>query len=123
MAFGKVVADGVDVGLRHVAGDGPHLGPRGTQSLPKGRQGLGAFAVPHEHNRAAAKVEDQGKVAMAFADGQLVDGDLLEVLELRLGAAPPMSPTLPAPVAPMSEPLPTPLPANPRPSQNCPSRD
>ena len=49
-----------------------------------GGQGLGAFAVADEDHGAGAQVEDQREVAVPLADGHLVDGDFLEVLELGL---------------------------------------
>ncbi len=37
------------------------------------------------HHRTSFQVQDQRHVTVTFAHGNLVDGDLLEVLELRLG--------------------------------------
>ena len=63
------------------------LAVRRPQALPERLQGLGALAVADEDHRAAAQVQDHGQVAMPLADGDLVDGDLLELLQLGLAEA------------------------------------
>jgi hypothetical protein len=55
-----------DIGLRHVEGDG-------------------SFAVADEDDDAAFEVEHHGEVAVPLADGDLVDGQQAQMLELGLG--------------------------------------
>jgi hypothetical protein len=82
--LGKILGDGQDVGLRHVEGDRFDLRSRRTQAAPEGIQGVGAFAVADEDDGAALEIEHHGEVAMSFADGDLVDGQQTQVLELGL---------------------------------------
>src|SRR5713101_4708441 len=84
---GKVVAYGPDVGGRHVGGDRDDLGPRPTQPPPKRLQGLDAFAVADENHSPRAEVEDHRQVMMPLADGDLIDGDFLEFVQLGLAKA------------------------------------
>ena len=63
------------------------LGPGPAQPLPEGLQGLHAFAVADEHHGAAEQVEHHGEVVMALADGDFIDGDLLELVQLGLAEA------------------------------------
>ena len=84
---GQVVAHGPDVGGRHVGGHGLDLGPGAPQPLPEGFQGVDAFAVADEHDGAGEQIEHHGQVAMSLADGDLIDGDLLELVQLGLAEA------------------------------------
>ena len=86
--LGEVVTHGPNVGLGHVGRDSPHLGPRTTQPLPKWLQGLGSLAVAHEHDGAGDEVQHHREIVMPLADRDLVDGDLLELGELRLAESP-----------------------------------
>ena len=63
------------------------FGPAGPQPLPERLQGVGPLAVADEHHRAAVQVQHDRQVAVALADGDLVDGDVPQVLELGLGIA------------------------------------
>jgi len=42
---------------------------------------------PDEHHRPGQQVEHHGQVVMPLADGDLVDGDLLELVQLGLAEA------------------------------------
>ena len=59
-----------------------------TQPLPEGFQSIPAFAVADEHDRAGEQVEDDGQVAVALADVDFIDGDLLELMQLGLAEFP-----------------------------------
>ena len=83
----QVLADGEDVGRRHVGGDGLDRGVRGFQAFPEGNQGVGAFALADEDHGPANEVEHDGEVAVAVADGDFVDGEALEPLEFGLAEA------------------------------------
>ena len=63
------------------------LALRPPQPLPEGLQRVSPLAVADEDHRTAFKVQDDRQVAMALGDGDFVDGDLAEVLELGLGVA------------------------------------
>lgn len=82
--FSEILAHGPDIGGGHVGGNGLDLGVRAPQSLPEGLQGVHALAVTDENHGAGEKIEDNGQVAMALADVDFVDGDLLEVVQLGL---------------------------------------
>jgi hypothetical protein len=83
----KVLLDRQNVGLRHVEGDGFDLRSRRTQAPPERLQGLGSLAVADEDDGAAFEVEHHGEVAMPLADGDLVDAQETQMLELGLGEA------------------------------------
>jgi len=84
----QVRRHGVDVGRRHVGGHGLDLGPTGAEPPPESQQRITAFSPAHVENRAAFEVQDDGHVLVALAGGNLVDGDLLDVLEPRLVESP-----------------------------------
>ena len=73
--------------MRHVGGHGLDLGPGTTQPLPERLQGLDAFAVADEHHGPGEQIEDHGQVAVPLADGDFIDGDLLELVQLGLAEA------------------------------------
>src|SRR5207244_9001620 len=75
----------VDVGGAHVGGDGLDLGPGPPQPPPEGRQGVPALAPADMDHRPALQIQHDGQVAVPPADGDFVDGELPEVLQL--GAA------------------------------------
>ena len=83
----QVVPHGPDVSRGHVGGDGGDPGPRPPQAFPEGFQGLHALAVADEHHGAGQQVEDHGEVMTPLADGDFVDGDLLELVQLGLAEA------------------------------------
>jgi hypothetical protein len=83
-AQGQVLADGLDVSHRHVRGHRADFRPAGAQASPERVQGRRALAFAHEDHGAADQVQHYGQVAMPFGDGNLVDGDLLELMELGL---------------------------------------
>jgi hypothetical protein len=58
-----------------------------TEPLPKGLQRFGPLAIADEHHRSAVQVQDHRQVAVPLGDGDLVDGEVAQVLELGLGEA------------------------------------
>ncbi len=85
---GKVVADGPDVGLAHVGGHGPDLGPRRPQPPPEWLQGLDSLAIADKNHSPGNKVQDHREVIVSFANGDLVNGDLLQLPQLRCAKPP-----------------------------------
>ncbi len=85
--FGQVVTHRADVRLRHVGGHGDDLGAGATQALPQRLEGSDAFAVADEDDGAADQVEHHGQVAVSLADGDFIDGELLELVQLGLAEA------------------------------------
>ena len=85
--FGQVPSDGEGVGGGHVGGDGFDLGVGLSQAFPEGDQGVGAFSLADEDDGAAEEIEDDGEVAVAVADGDLVDGEASEFLEFGFAEA------------------------------------
>ena len=79
--LGQVPGDGLDVRLRPIGGHGLDLRPRAPQTPPERVQGLRTLALSHKHDGSAREVQDHGDVAVPLADGDLVDGDLLQRLE------------------------------------------
>ena len=49
---------------------------------PERLQGFGAFALAHKDHRSTLQVQDYGQIAVPFADADLVDGDLPELMQL-----------------------------------------
>ena len=80
----QVVAHRPDVGRRHVRGHRFDLGPRPPQPPPERLEGIDTLAVADKHHRSGEQVQHHRQVAMALADGDLVDGDLLELVQLGL---------------------------------------
>ena len=74
---------GVDVRRRHVGGHGLDPGPAATQAFPEILQGIPSLSIPDVNHRPRFQVQDHGQVAMAFANGNLVDGDLSQVFQFR----------------------------------------
>ena len=66
----EVFAYRFDVGFGHVGGDGFDLGVRSAKSLPERFEGVSAFAVANDDDRAGDEIEDNGEVAVA---GMAVD--------------------------------------------------
>jgi len=60
----------------------------GAEPPPKRRQRITAFPLAHVENRSAFEVHDDGYVLVPLAGGNLVDGDLLDVFQPRLGEPP-----------------------------------
>ena len=84
----QVFADGKDVSGRHVGGDGLTIFAWAFFSRSqKGSQGLGALAAADEDDRSGVQIEHDGEIAVAVADGDFIDGDALDALELRLAEA------------------------------------
>ena len=54
---------------------------------PEGIQSFSAFAVAHEDHGPAFQVQNHGQIAVSFADTDFIDGDLLELVQLRAGKA------------------------------------
>lgn len=50
------------------------------ESLPKGFQGVGAFAVSHKDHGPAFQVQNYGQITMPLGHRDLINGDLLELL-------------------------------------------
>jgi hypothetical protein len=64
-------------------------GGAGTpQPRPERRQGLDALAVADEDDGAAQQIQHHGDGVVPLADGDLVDGDLLVLVQLGLAEAP-----------------------------------
>src|SRR5262249_57948935 len=63
-------------------------GPAWPQPLPEGLQRVAALAVADEDHGAAVEVHHHGEVAVPPGRGDLVDGDVPQVLELGLGESP-----------------------------------
>src|SRR5579863_1263689 len=85
--FGQVVTHRTDVRLRHVGGHGDDSGASPTQPPPERFEGIDPFSVTYEDDGAADQVEHHGQVAVPLADGDFVDGDLLELVPMRLSEA------------------------------------
>jgi len=85
--LGDIVADGADVSLGHVGGDGLDLGMGATQPFEEDVQGFRPFAIADEHHRAGEEIEHDGEIMMSLADVDLVDGDLLEFVQLGFAEA------------------------------------
>jgi len=68
LGLGQPLADGLDVGLRHVHGHGLNLSPRSPQTLPKRLQGLAAFALADEYHRAALQIQDHRQIVAVLPD-------------------------------------------------------
>jgi hypothetical protein len=77
----QVFAHGPDISGRHVGGDRLDLGVRAAPAFPERFQSIAALAVADKDDRAGEQIQDDGQVAMAFADVDLIKGDLLEVVE------------------------------------------
>ena len=73
---------GTDIGWRHVGGHRLEAHFLTFEPSPERLQGLGAFAVADEDHGPAFQVQDHRQVAVPFADGDFVDGDLLELVQL-----------------------------------------
>src|SRR5579862_54981 len=84
----EVFANGPDVRLGHVGGDGLDLGVCPPQTPPERRERLHAFALADEDDRTGFQVEYDGQIAVPFADVDLVNGDLLELVQLGLAETP-----------------------------------
>ena len=87
-ALGRLVRTACLIPPRHVHGHRLDLGPAGPQPLPERLQRIGPLAIADEDHRPALQVHDHRQVAVPLGDGDLVDGDGPEVLELGLGEAP-----------------------------------
>ena len=79
---------GINVGRRHICGNGLDVRPTGTQAFPEGNQRISAFSVADKDDGTAFQVQDEGDIAMSFADGNLINGDLSQVLQLRFAERP-----------------------------------
>ena len=90
----QMLAHRPDVGPAHVGGHGLHLGMGRPQPPPERGQGLDALAIADEDHGPAVQVEHHREVAVPLADGDLVDGDLPEVLQLGLAETPLQMPLL-----------------------------
>src|SRR3954454_10206478 len=86
--LGQVVTHGPEVGGRHIGRHRLDPGPSPAQAFPEAFQGFDAFAVADEHHGAAVEVEHHGDVAMSLADGDFIDGDLFELVQLGFAEAP-----------------------------------
>src|SRR6266478_5514897 len=80
----EVVAHRTDVRWGHIGRDGLDLGARSSQALPEGIESIGAFAIPHEHDRAGEQIEHDGQVLVPLTNVDFIDGDLFELMELGL---------------------------------------
>ena len=80
--IGQMGSHGVDVRGRHIGGDGLDLRAATTQAFPEIYQGIPAFPMPHVDHHSRFEVQDNSQVTMAFANGNLVDGDLPQVFQL-----------------------------------------
>src|ERR1700683_2484373 len=85
--LGQVIAYGSDVGGRHIGGHGLDLGPGAAHAFPEGFQGFYAFAVADEDDDAAEQIEYHGEVTMALADGNFINGNLLELMQFGFAKA------------------------------------
>ena len=63
-----------------------HLLP--FESRPERLQGFGAFALADFDHRPYLQVQDDDQIAVSLADADLIDGDLLEIVQLGTGKAP-----------------------------------
>ena len=54
------------------------------EPVPEGFSGVGVFALADKDDGTAHEIEDDGEVAMAVADGDFIDGDVLEMFEFGL---------------------------------------
>src|SRR5437899_1253016 len=79
---GQSPGDGVDVGRTHVRGHGLDLSPTASQPLPEGFQGVCSLAPADVDDGPAFQVQDNRQVAVAVADGDFVDGNLSQLLQL-----------------------------------------
>ncbi len=79
---GQIRLDRTDIRRRHVDGHRFDLGPAALQAFPEGFQGFDALAVSHEHHRPRVQVQDHRQVTLPPADGDFIDGDLPQVVEL-----------------------------------------
>src|SRR6516165_1778523 len=75
------------IGWRHVHRDRLDLRSGPSQPLPEWFQRVSSLAVADEDHSTALEVQNDCHVAVALSDGNLVDGDLMEVLQLGLGVA------------------------------------
>ncbi len=73
------------VGCRYVHGHYLDLGSAGLELLPERLQGVARLAVTNENHCPGLEIQDEGQIAMSLADGDFVDGDVSQVLQLGLG--------------------------------------
>src|SRR5665213_844234 len=73
---------GGHVSRRHVRGHRFDLRARRAHALPKGRQRVAPFAFADMDHRTAFQVQNHRQVAMSLTDGDFVDRDPPQVLEL-----------------------------------------
>jgi hypothetical protein len=78
--LGKVSQDGSDIGRGQVGGHGfdVHLLP--SEDFPEPFQSFGTFALADINDGTTFQVKHDGQVAMAFANGDFIDGDLLKFM-------------------------------------------
>src|SRR5512135_1714756 len=85
--LGQMGRDRLAVGRRHVHRHRLDLRLAALEPLPEGLQCLGPLAVADEDHRSAVQVQDDGQGAVPLGDGDLVDGESAQVLELGPGEA------------------------------------
>ena len=78
-ARGRVELDRLQIGGTHVHGDCLELGPRLLQPRKKGPEGLMVSAFRGKQNLSRVHVYDDCHVAVALADGNLIDADATDL--------------------------------------------
>ena len=74
--------DRVAIGRRPVHRHGLDLGRAAFQAFPEGFESIGPFALSHKHDRPGFQVQDHRPVSIPPADGDFIDRDPTQVLEL-----------------------------------------
>ena len=83
VGVGQMGGHGIDVGGRHVRGDGLDLGPRTAEPYPEVLEGIPAFPPAYVNHGSAFQVQHDGQIAVPLGRGDLIDGDLPQVFQLR----------------------------------------
>jgi hypothetical protein len=81
----QVFRDGTYVGLGHAHGHGLDACPGSPQPSPERLQRFGPVAIADKDHTPGVQIQNDCQILLTLADGDLVDGDLSQVLQLRPG--------------------------------------
>jgi hypothetical protein len=77
-----VSKDGADISRGQIGGHGFEAHLLAPEDFPEPFQSFGTFALADINDSTIFQVKHDGQVAMPFTDGDFIDGDLLEFVEL-----------------------------------------
>nr|WP_231716387.1 hypothetical protein [Desulfosarcina alkanivorans] len=83
--LGKIFPDSLYVNPGHIDGDRFNGGFRALQSTPEGNERIGSFSVAYKNDSTGIQVQNDGQIVMACANGDLIDGQLSEMLQFGMG--------------------------------------